>query len=114
MNAVAAREMSAFLDSWLAYRARHASIPGFGVAIVAGDELVFNGAYGLADVASGVPLTTDHLFGISSQSKMFTATALLQLVEQDRVQLDHVVVRYLPWLAEHADPRFHGITSASC
>lgn len=99
-----------FLDSWLDYRARQVDIPGFSVAIYHKDKIVFSHAYGLANVEHGTPLTTAHLFGAASQSKMFTATAILQLVGPDTLRLDDPVYNYLPWLAEHRDRRFREVT----
>lgn len=99
-----------FFDSWLAYRARQVDIPGFSVAIWARDSIVFSQAYGVADLASGEPLTTAYLFGVASQSKMFTATAIMQLVEVGKLRLDDFAQAYVPWLAKHRDSRFGEIT----
>jgi CubicO group peptidase (beta-lactamase class C family) len=54
-----------------------------GAVIMAqGDEVLFRGAYGLADRRTGAPLTPEHRFRLASLSKQFTAAAVLQL--QDR------------------------------
>lgn len=99
-----------FLDSWLGYRARQVDIPGFSVAIYHKDKIVFSRAYGFANVERGETLTTQHVFGMASQSKMFTATAILQLVECGKLRLDDFAYDYLPWLAEHRDKRLQEIT----
>ncbi len=62
------------------------------------DQLVLSSAHGLADGDTGVPLTTRHLFRIASHSKVFTATAIMQLVEQDRLQLDDRAGNWLGFL----------------
>jgi CubicO group peptidase (beta-lactamase class C family) len=100
----------AFLDSWLAYRARQVDIPGFSVAIYKDDRIVFSKAYGLADLERDEPLTPRSLFGVASQSKLFTATAVLQLVEQGSLQLDDTASTYLSWLTGHRDARVQDIT----
>jgi CubicO group peptidase (beta-lactamase class C family) len=82
------REVFDYYDSWLAFNQRYQRIPGVQVAVYAGDGIAFSGAYGLADVENAVPLTEQHLFRIASHSKTFTATAVLQLVEQGRLRLD--------------------------
>lgn len=64
---------------------------GTQVAIRVAGQLVFNRAYGVADLTTGVPLTVDHLFRIASHSKTFTAVACMQLVEQGRLRLDDTV-----------------------
>jgi D-alanyl-D-alanine carboxypeptidase len=99
-----------FLDSWLGYRARQLDIPGFSVAIYHKDVIVFSHAYGVADTKHHEALTTKHLFSMASQSKMFTATAILQLTQQGKLRLDDPAYDYIPWLGEHHDKRFREIT----
>jgi D-alanyl-D-alanine carboxypeptidase len=100
-----------FLDSWLDYRLRQLDIPGLSVAILYDSDVVFKRAYGLANLARRIPLTPKHLFGMASQSKIFTATAALQLAEADRLRLDKPICDYLPWLAVHRDKRVQEITT---
>ncbi len=99
-----------FIDSWLTLRSKWLSWPGFTVAIAQQDEVVFHRAYGVADQATAVPLTTNHLLRAASHSKMFTATALLQLQEQGLLRIDDNITTYIPWLAEHPDTRWQIIT----
>ncbi|TDU90132.1 CubicO group peptidase (beta-lactamase class C family) [Kribbella voronezhensis] len=82
------REALAYYDSWLAFNQRYQRIPGVQAAVYAGEAVALSSAYGLADVEQGVELTSEHLFRIASHSKTFTATAVLQLVEQGRLRLD--------------------------
>ncbi|TCM46050.1 serine hydrolase [Kribbella sp. VKM Ac-2568] len=81
-------EVLAYYDSWLAFNQRYQRIPGVQAALFADDGIAYSSAYGLADVEQGVALTEQHLFRIASHSKTFTATAVLQLVEQGKVRLD--------------------------
>jgi len=81
-------EALAYYDSWLAFNQRYQRIPGVQAAVFAGDAIAYSAAYGLADVEQGTALTEQHLFRIASHSKTFTATAVLQLVEQGMVRLD--------------------------
>ena len=81
-------EALAYYDRWLAFNQRYQRIPGVQAAVYAADRVAFSAAYGLADVEGGVELTEQHLFRIASHSKTFTATAVLQLVEQGRLRLD--------------------------
>jgi len=99
-----------FIDSWLEYRHRQLDVPGFAVAIHRGEETRFSRAYGLADVERQELLTVTHRLAIGSQSKMFTATALVQLAERGMLTLDDRVVTHLPWLAGHPDARFASVT----
>ncbi|MFZ0216924.1 MAG: serine hydrolase domain-containing protein [Candidatus Dormiibacterota bacterium] len=88
----------AYADEWLRYRQRTLRVPGIQVAIAHGDRVLLSRAYGVADLAQGTPLTTEHRFRIASHSKMFTATALLLLQERGALALDDRVGRWLDWL----------------
>jgi len=110
VNSCSLHSALTFLDSWLAYRARQVDIPGFNVAIYKDDKIVFSKAYGLADLEHNEPLTPGSLFGVASQSKLFTATAVLQLAERGKLQLDDTASTHLPWLAEHRDARMQAVT----
>jgi CubicO group peptidase (beta-lactamase class C family) len=94
------QETLAYYDSWLAFNQRYLRIPGVQMAVLylppphrpgqgyADDGIALSAAYGQADVEQGTALTEQHLFRIASHSKTFTATAVLQLVEQGKVRLD--------------------------
>jgi CubicO group peptidase (beta-lactamase class C family) len=59
-------------------------------------------AHGLADMENGIRLTPAHLFRIASHSKTFTATAVMQLVEQGRLRLDDPAERWVTYLSGSA------------
>jgi len=68
-------------------------------AIVAGpDKILYSGAFGKRDAASGVAVTPDSMFRIASMTKAITTTAIMQLVEQGKVTIDEPVSKYLPAL----------------
>jgi CubicO group peptidase (beta-lactamase class C family) len=64
--------------------------------IARGDKVVLREARGLADASWGVPNRTSTRFNIASVSKMWTAVALLKLVEQGKVGLDDTLSRWVP------------------
>lgn len=70
-------------------------IPGLALAIVHGDEIIYQKGYGIAD-PSGRPVTPQTPFNIGSVSKAFTALTVMQLAEDDMLELDAPVQRYLP------------------
>ncbi|HEY9338775.1 MAG TPA: serine hydrolase domain-containing protein, partial [Kribbella sp.] len=88
-------EVLAYYDSWLAFNQRYQRIPGVQAAVFADDGIAYSSAYGLADVEQGVALTEQHLFRIASHSKTFTATAVLQLVEQGKIRLDDKAAQHV-------------------
>ena len=68
-----------------------------GAALLAQDgKTVFAQAYGLADRAKKIPNTLDTRFRIGSMNKMFTAVAILQLVQAGKIGLDDPLVKYIP------------------
>jgi CubicO group peptidase (beta-lactamase class C family) len=71
-------------------------IPGLGLGIVDGDRIAYVRGFGTAD-DSGREVTPQTPFIIGSVSKSFTALAVMQLVEANRIELAAPVQRYLPW-----------------
>jgi serine beta-lactamase-like protein LACTB, mitochondrial len=72
------------------------TIPGVTVAIGSGSEVVWSNAYGLADLENTVPMTRHTVIRLASISKPITAVAILQLVEQGKMQLDAPIQEYVP------------------
>jgi CubicO group peptidase (beta-lactamase class C family) len=71
-------------------------IPGLALGIVEGDRIAYMRGFGSAD-DSGREVTPHTPFIIGSVSKSFTALAVMQLVEANKIELDAPVQRYLPW-----------------
>ena len=86
----------AAVDQYVQKQMRDGRVPGLALAIVHGGRIVHARGFGAAD-PSGRPVTPETPFILGSLSKSFTATAVLQLVDQGRVELDAPVQRYLPW-----------------
>jgi len=74
-------------------------VPGVGVALVEGDRVVWAGGVGVADRATGRPVTADTLFRVGSITKSFVALALVKLHEQGRVDLSARIRDLAPELA---------------
>ncbi len=87
------------IHRWVDFRLWDTRTPGAQVSIGVRGEPFFSRAYGWADLEAEVLMTTEHLFRIASHSKTFTATLVLQLVEQGRLGLDDPVGDHLPALA---------------
>ena len=73
--------------------------PGLTLGLTDRDGTLLIRTYGFADLASRQPVTPDTLFEIGSIGKTFTAVAILQLVDEGRIDLHAPVARYLPWFA---------------
>jgi CubicO group peptidase (beta-lactamase class C family) len=89
---------SAALDASLRAAVERKDVPGVVALVVDRDRVLYQGAFGVADVATGRPLTADALFRIASMTKAITSVALMQLVEQGRLGLDDLAEKYLPEL----------------
>ncbi|HEX9889087.1 MAG TPA: serine hydrolase domain-containing protein [Nitriliruptorales bacterium] len=83
------------IRSLVAETAGQLGVPGASVAVRLGDEVV-EAATGVANVATGVEVTTDTLFQIGSITKTYTGTLTFQLVDEGLVELDAPVRAYLP------------------
>src|SRR5271169_5976756 len=89
---------SAALDTSLRGAVERKDVPGVVALITDRKGVLYENAFGVADVATGRPLKTDALFRIASMTKPITSTALMQLVEQGKIGLDDPAEKYLPEL----------------
>jgi len=83
------------VNAYIANEMKSQSIPGLALGIVKDGHIVYLKGYGQAD-SSGLPVTAETPFIIGSNSKSFTAIAVLQLVEKGEIDLDAPVKRYIP------------------
>lgn len=109
MNTESFKQAIVFMDEWLGFHERNDTVPGFVVTIKHKNKVVFNKAYGVANAVSRALLTTKHLYNAGSQAKMYTAVAIMQLVQIGKISLDDSAAQYLPWLNDHTDPNFKHI-----
>ncbi len=85
LDAEAARIMKAF------------EVPGLALAIVKDGQVIVAKGYGVRKLGDPAPVDARTLFGIASNTKVFTATALGLLVEEGKLAWDAPVISYLPW-----------------
>ena len=91
-----ASDIEAFLDGLMPLQLAQDNIAGAVIVVVKDGNVVFQKGYGYADIAKKRPVTADAtLFRVGSISKLFTWTAVMQLVEQGKVNLDADVNDYL-------------------
>jgi CubicO group peptidase (beta-lactamase class C family) len=89
-------ELEAFLDELFAKQMEEYHIAGAAVSVVKDGELFFAKGYGYADLENGVPVDPEQtIFRIGSIGKTFTWTAVMQLVEQGKLDLEADVNTYL-------------------
>jgi len=94
--ALTASDANAWLDGYFPYALKSDDIAGAVVAIVKDGEILTERGYGFSDVAKRTPVDPKlTLFRPGSVSKLLTWTAVMQLVEQGKIDLDADVNRYL-------------------
>lgn len=91
-----AQERFTAADHLLAAARSKLGAPGLSAAVVIDDKLAWSSGYGLADVENEVPATAQTVYRIASISKTMAATAVMQLVERGRVNLDDPIQKYVP------------------
>src|SRR5215510_14962956 len=87
------------LDAWVARAMQTFEVPGLALTIVKDDQVVTAKGYGVRKLGEPAPVDAHTLFGIASNTKVFTATALGLLVEEHKIEWDAPVIRYLPGFA---------------
>jgi CubicO group peptidase (beta-lactamase class C family) len=90
------------IDAYLRSEMESLNIPGLALGVVKGDQIVHLQGFGAAD-SMGRLVMPQTPFLIGSLTKSFTALAVMQLVDQGRIDLDAPLQRYLPWF-QLADP----------
>jgi CubicO group peptidase (beta-lactamase class C family) len=94
--ALTAEDLHIFVDSFVAKQLADSAIPGAVVVVIKDGRVILAEGYGLADVESHRRMTADHsLMNVASIKKLFEGIAIMQLVEQGRLDLDRDVSAYL-------------------
>lgn len=89
-------ELEAFLDGLLGKQMEDHYIAGAAVSVAKDGKLFFAKGYGYADLENGIPVDPEQTaFRIGSVTKLFTWTAVMQLVEQGKLDLDADINAYL-------------------
>lgn len=103
--ALTATDLEAFLDGIVPLALKSNDITGTVVAVVKDGKVLLAKGYGYADRDAKLPVRPDStLFRVASISKLFTATAVMQLVEQGKLDLDEEIDRYLDFAVPRKYP----------
>ena len=87
----------AFVDGVMARHMTESHVPGAVVVVVQNGEVFFSKGYGYANLETKTPVVPDRtIFRIGSVTKVFTATAVMQLADEGKLALTDDVNRYLP------------------
>jgi CubicO group peptidase (beta-lactamase class C family) len=103
--ALTRQDFETFLDALIPSQLQNRNIAGAVVSVVKDGQVLFQKGYGYADFEAKKPVLADQtLFRPGSISKLFTATAVMQLVEQGKLDLDRDVNDYLDLTIPKAYP----------
>jgi CubicO group peptidase (beta-lactamase class C family) len=75
------------LDRLVPEELKEKNTPGAVIAVVSGNQVIYQKAFGVANVDTNEPMRAEMLFRLGSTTKMFTAAALLTLAEKDKIKL---------------------------
>jgi len=99
-NARQPRSSSAAIDEVMRRAVERKDVAGVVVMAADRKRIVYQGAFGVADIGEARPLKLDSLFCIASMTKAVTSAAAMQLVEQGRFAIEDPVAKYLPEFAK--------------
>ncbi len=88
--------VAAALDPMIRREMANHSLPAVSLVLVHGPDIVWAQGFGLADPDRKIPATAATVYRAGSVSKLFTDTALMQMAESGKIDLDAPVSRYLP------------------
>ena len=83
------------VDAYIKSEMRRQNIPGLSLAVVKEGKVIKAKGYGLANVETNVPVTTETVFKIGSVSKPIIAEGIMLLVEEGKISLDDKINKYL-------------------
>ena len=98
------------LDKLIAEQVADKRLPALSIALVDDQQIVWAKGYGFQDAAKRVPATAETVYRVGSVSKLFTDVAVMQLVEQGKLDLDAPVSKYIPEFKPKLLPEHKPIT----
>lgn len=97
--AAGAQPATAPIDNALRSAVERGEVPGVVALVTNREGVLYQGAFGVADVDTKRPMAVDSMFRIASMTKAITSLALMQLVEQGKLTIEDPVEKFLPEMA---------------
>ena len=85
-----------YLSAFIKREMKSGDLTGLSVALVDKDQMVWSEGFGFADKAKNIKATANTRYRAGSVSKLFNATAVMQLAEQGKLDIDAPVITYVP------------------
>lgn len=102
-------KLKAIFDPMIEEMMAENEVQGFVISVVSKDDVLFKNTYGVKNMYSQEPETNESLFHMASVTKTFVGTALMQLHEQGRLDVDKPVVDVVPYFVL-VDNRYKDLT----
>ncbi len=87
----------ALFESWVEHQRVAMDIPAISIGVIWDQELIWAKGFGFSDLSREIEASPKTNFRIASITKLFTASAIMQLQEQQKLNLEDSVSRHLPW-----------------
>lgn len=91
------------VDNYINKSYKDWQIPGLAIAIIKNDSVIFEKGYGVKEINKTGKVDKNTMFGIASNTKAFTASAIGILVDQGKINWDDKVVKYIPYFKMYND-----------
>jgi CubicO group peptidase (beta-lactamase class C family) len=88
------------LNAYLSETVDRLDVAGLTVAVTRNDSVIYTDAFGYRNIQTKEPLKPHHVFHWASVSKTFVATAIMQLWEKHKIDLDEKLTAYLPYFSQ--------------
>jgi len=97
------------IDSIVIHKMNQYDIPGMSLGFIRDDSIIYTKGYGIVNIESNKKVTENTVFHTASISKLFTALAIMQLVEKKDLSLDDKLLEVVPEII-YSDKRAENIT----
>jgi len=88
------------VDNYVRAQMQKRNIPGLQLAVVRNGKIIKAQSYGVSNIELNAPVTDDTMFEIASNTKQFTAGAIMLLAQDERLSLDDSITKYLSGLPQ--------------
>ncbi len=78
--------------------------PGCALAVIQNGEIIYKRGYGMANLEYDIPISSNSVFDIASNSKQFTAMSIVLLARQNLLTLDDELQKYIPEIPQYSQP----------
>ena len=99
-------EAFTIIEVWLDAQRDFDMLPGISASATEGQELIWSGAFGYANVENEIETTPATLGSVCSISKLFTSVAVMKLYDEGKLRLDDRIEDLLPWY--NLEQRYNG------